>query len=203
MTVISINSMTDNEEMAAIEGGLEVLQQGLDCLNSLSQDQYVHIAKPHMMSSIGAHYRHLLDVFHAVASGVNREEERSNAKSKAQARENCAEKITVDYNLRRRGHDVETSIKVAKQELKAMQAWLLSLNSAQLNQAICVINEVSVSRLVSSKTSSTLGREITFASLHANHHYAMIKVALSLSSVEANALFGIAPATATYLRGES
>ncbi|TDO95785.1 hypothetical protein [Marinomonas balearica] len=189
MTVISISRTETRDDRAIIDGALEVLQQGLDCLNTLTHAQYVHVASPHMMSSIGAHYRHMLDVFQAVANSV----------ITASTMENRA----IDYNLRRRGHTVETSIDVAKAEIHVLMEWLHSLNSVQICQSTTVINELSSSREVSSHSQSTLGREITFSALHANHHYAMIKVALSLINVEVNELFGIAPATATYMRGQS
>ncbi|EMK6980452.1 hypothetical protein V9J81_002765 [Vibrio cholerae] len=166
---------------AAINGCLETLEQGRDFLNTIADEHYTFLAEPYVSSSIGQHFRHWLDIFHAL----------------------CAAPNTVDYNQRRRGHPVELSRQVALKEIDALITWLESdlLQSPQM--AIDVVMEVSLSQTESCTFHSTLERELAFAALHANHHFAMAKVVTSLLNVQTPSDFGLAPATATFLRGNA
>lgn len=110
--------------------------------------------------------------------------------------------IVIDYNQRRRGHRVETSRSVALVEIDELTNWLTGLSEKELKKNVNVLTEVSVLHTQACLMSSTLEREITFAALHANHHFAMVKVAASLMNKAIDDDFGIAPATATFLRGQ-
>ncbi|HBC3995985.1 TPA: hypothetical protein KD875_002650 [Vibrio cholerae] len=166
---------------AAIHGCLETLEQGRDFLNTIGDDHYTYVAKPHVSSSIGQHFRHWLDIFHALRSAPN----------------------TVDYNQRRRGHPVESSREVALSEIDGLIAWLESEQNMTPTLDIDVVMEVSLSQTESCTFHSTLERELAFAALHANHHFAMAKVVTSLLNVQTPSDFGLAPATATFLRGNA
>ena len=164
-----------------VQGCLEVFDQASRCLQMLDDESYQASIKPVVNSSIGEHFRHWLDVFHAVYQAG----------------------IVIDYNQRRRGHAVETSRSVALEEIARLQHWLMGLSDKQLKKSVSILTEVSVSHTQACLMSSTLEREITFAALHANHHFAMVKVAASLMNKSIDEDFGIAPATATFLRGQS
>lgn len=164
----------------AVMGCIETLNQGYEFLETLSDDDYLFIAHPHVNSSIGEHFRHWLDLFQAIK----------------------LEPTSIDYNVRRRGHTVERSIEMAKQEISELIEWLFGLPTSQLNQAVNVETEVLLSRTSVEEISSTLVRELTFAALHATHHFAMAKVVASLRGVQSDDHFGVAPTTATYQRAQ-
>ncbi|CAH0539923.1 DinB family protein [Vibrio marisflavi] len=162
----------------AVKGCIETLEQGFLFLEKLPEKDYVAIVEPYFSSSIGQHFRHVLDIFHSLTKS----------------------RQIIDYNQRRRGHDVEQSKSAAMGEVQAIIQWLKEVNEEELLEPVTILTEVSVSQTESSAMSSTLIREITFAALHATHHYAMAKV---LSKMLGNATceeFGVAPATATFIR---
>lgn len=165
---------------ATVQGCLEILSQASRCLQMLDDEDYQASAKPFISSSIGEHFRHWLDVFNAIQHAS----------------------MVIDYNQRRRGHSVETSRSVALAEITVLANWLTGLSKKELKQNVSILTEVSVSHTQACLMSSTLEREITFAALHANHHFAMVKVAASLLNKAIDDDFGIAPATATFLRGQ-
>lgn len=162
----------------AIIGCIETLNQGYEFLQVLSNDDFIAVAHPHISSSIGEHYRHWLDLFHAIRRDTNK----------------------VDYNVRRRGHQVERDIELAKTETKELIDWLASIPVNQLHQPVQVETEVMLSQTHVEEVTSSLVRELTFAALHATHHYAMAKAVASIKGIESDKLFGVAPTTATYQR---
>ena len=164
----------------AVMGCIETLNQGYDFLQLLTPEDYVFIAQPHVSSSIGEHYRHWLDLFQAI--------KRDSAK--------------IDYNLRRRGQAVERDLELAKQEIHQLIQWLFSLPPASLTQEVRVTTEVMLSQTYVEQVSSSLVRELTFAALHATHHFAMAKVIASLRGIDSDRYFGVAPTTATYQRAQ-
>ena len=178
-------------DLAVSHGCIEALEQGLDCLASLSDEQYLATAKPHVTSTIGEHFRHLLDLFHAIYNAHHKNGERSDQVADV-----------IDYNLRRRGHTVETSRQRAVSEITHFIHWLEGITEAELKAPVELVTEVSMTHQQAQAMSSTLERELTFVALHANHHFAMAKVTISLLGMSVSEDFGLAPATLSYLRGQ-
>jgi len=182
----SVLKKTENQAVngaahsSVIEGCLEVLSQASLCLDILNDEDYKSSVMPYVSSTIGEHFRHWLDVFQAIYQ---------------------AGKV-IDYNQRRRGHEIETSRSMAQSEIAELTYWLVYLSESELKQSVSIVTEVAMSHTQACCMSSTLEREITFAALHANHHFAMVKVAANLMNKPLDADFGIAPATATFLRGQ-
>ena len=172
--------VSEEKPSQAVIGCIETLNQGYDFLETLSQEDYTYLARPHISSSIGEHFRHWLDLFHAIKRDSNK----------------------IDYNVRRRGHQVERDINVAKQEIKALSEWLFHLPNYTLAEPVLVETEVMLSQTQVEEVSSTLVRELTFAALHATHHFAMAKVVASLRGLDSDETFGVAPTTATYQRAQ-
>lgn len=175
----------------AVLGGIETLYQGQRFLSVLSNDDYVALAAPHVSSSIGEHFRHWLDLFHAIR----------HAQGQDQATP-YGEMSKIDYNVRRRGHPVERDCRVAEREIAQLVDWLCQLPPDALEARVSVESEVMMSQRQVEEVESTLAREITFAALHATHHFAMAKVVASLRGIEVESGFGVAPATATYQRAQ-
>ncbi|SHE37506.1 hypothetical protein SAMN02745753_00163 [Marinomonas polaris DSM 16579] len=175
-----VNALLPADYSPTVKGCLEVFSQASRCLQILDDEGYQASIKPFVSSSIGEHFRHWLDVFNAIYRAG----------------------IVIDYNHRRRGHAVETSRSIALTEIDELTNWLTSLSVKELKKNVNVLTEVSVSHTQACLMSSTLEREIIFAALHANHHFAMVKVAANLMNKPIDDDFGIAPATATFLRGQ-
>jgi len=181
MTKKTADGGPKGRDYAVSLGCIEALEQGNDCLKSLSDDQYNWAAAPHISSTIGEHFRHLLDLFHAI---------------------NLANGKVIDYNFRRRGHAVEKSRTTAIKEIDHLIYWLENMSHAELISPVTILTEVSMTETQVHSMSSTLERELTFVALHANHHFAIAKVAISLLDLKVSDSFGLAPNTLSYLRGQ-
>ena len=127
--------------LAVSQGCIETLEQGQECLDSLNDVQYLWSAPPHVTSTIGEHFRHLLDLFHAVYNATKVKEDAEYLK-------------IIDYNHRRRGHTVETSRQQALSEIEDFIDWLEGITEEELQAPVSVLTEVSVTHKQSHKMMS-------------------------------------------------
>ena len=179
-----------------IRGNIEAIHQGIDLISALSDEQYVHIASPYVSSSIGAHFRHVVDMYSALMTSDSSQQVSD----------------IVDYDVRRRGALIEKSRDVAIEELRSLEHWITQLAgnvsescgvdaiAKQKQQPISLKSEVTLSDSRSVIVESSLIRELIFVGSHAVHHYALINVIAKLQGVRLSGSLGIAPATATFLR---
>jgi len=127
--------------------------------------------------------RHIIDHYLALISGLSQG--------------------VVDYDIRHRNDKLEFKPELAQAKLTQIAHWLTSLTTTDLNQALMLSTEISVSETKVQSVPTSLARELIFTASHAVHHYAMITQISLQQSVDLPANFGIAPATATYLRKEA
>ncbi len=171
-----------------IIGNIEALDQGIHLVNALNDAQYCFIDPSYTQSSIGQHFRHIIDMFMVVAYPENPE--------------------IVDYDARRRGAEVETCRDTAIRELNVIKiyisAYLSDLDEAYklLGQDVVIKTEVTIDETHSVVLRSNKLREFVFTSSHAVHHYAVISMIAKIQGITLDKNIGVAPATATFLRGE-
>ncbi|WP_028863519.1 hypothetical protein [Psychromonas aquimarina] len=165
-----------------INSQVTILQQAEAYLQSVTSCQYTKIVQPLFISSAGAHMRHILDHYNALISGMNEQ--------------------FIDYDKRSRGGDIEIDPGAALAEIAKIKKFLLSLSSSQLNMPMSLSTEVSVTEKQVEIVTTTLARELVFAGSHAIHHFAMIDQIAKAQQSSTPEQFGIAPATATFLRSE-
>jgi len=163
-----------------INSQIEILEQARLYLKSITNEEYVEIITPNFISSAGSHVRHIIDHYQAVISGV--------------------ENGIIDYDLRLRGSKVEENPQLALEKFDEIEAWMSNLTESDLNQTISLSTEISTSTKKVQVVQTSLARELIFVGSHAVHHYAMITQISFAQSANANTAFGIAPATATFLR---
>lgn len=156
-----------------------IVSQAIDLLDGLSVGEYQKKLPPHFPSSVGAHIRHVIDHFMALMQG--------------------AEKGHVDYNIRHRHNNVEQFPDTAIASLENIVNWLNDIPTESLNNVLAVTTEVDVSCTHSTTCQSTLERELVFASSHAIHHYALIRIICSMQNKTIPEFFGYAPATITHI----
>ncbi|WP_019616274.1 hypothetical protein [Psychromonas ossibalaenae] len=161
---------------------ITILDQAQAYLESTNSFEYTQIVRPLFISSAGAHMRHILDHYNAIILGMNEQ--------------------FIDYDKRRRGGNIETDLDEAVAEIVKIKTFLLSLSSAQLNRQMSLSTEVSVTEKQIEIVTTTLARELVFAGSHAIHHFAMIDQIAKAQQSSTPDQFGIAPATATFLRSE-
>ncbi|MGF1875276.1 DinB family protein [Photobacterium frigidiphilum] len=168
---------------SCVTGNVDVIEQGIALLDTLSDDDYQHVATPYVNSSIGEHFRHSLDLYCSLM--------------------NEQQTGIIDYDFRRRGAPVEACRKTALREFEHIKQWLLALRSNDIYRHVEVKTEVSLHQQYSEQLTSSMARELIFVAAHAIHHYALIRVSALYCNADVSADFGIAPATASYLRGQA
>lgn len=156
-----------------------IVSQAIDVLDGISLGEYQKKLPPHFPSSIGSHMRHVIDHFLALIHGHS--------------------KGHIDYNKRNRYNNIEQFPSAAIESLEDIAHWLSNLNDENLDKPITVTTEIDVSRTRSTTCQSTLQRELVFASSHAIHHYALIRIICSMQNKKVPDFFGYAPATITHI----
>lgn len=172
--------LSDNQ---ALNSHLETVEQAKTFLKHISYHAYQRVMVPHVVSSAGAHMRHVIDHYLALKQGI--------------------EKGVVDYNLRHRESDVAHSTASALQAWDRIEHWLLDVYQSDMHEKLIVLNETSVEQTYVNEVNSTLGRELVFVSSHAIHHFSLLAIITSLQGQTTHALFGVAPSTATYQRAQA
>lgn len=181
MTVVP--KQTQQNYNAVLEGNQEIVEQALAMLSALNEAQYSFLDSPRFQSSIGQHMRHVLDLHHALIEGMSDR--------------------YIDFDIRRRGHDVEHIKSVAQDEWQTISDWLDTLDDEMCRTKVTVKTEVSLGRQASAEAGSTLERELIFVASHAVHHFALMRLAAYQLGVMLPHGFGVAAATASYLRGSA
>jgi hypothetical protein len=163
-----------------VNSQLEILEQGRLYLNSISTAAYNEVFPDHFISSPGAHIRHVLDHYQAIMIGVQNN--------------------VINYDLRSRGGEIEQNPGLANEKTMQIMQWLKRLTPADFERSIHLMTAISVHESKVETIPTSLARELLFASSHAVHHYAMVAQIAKHQKVTLPQRFGIAPATATYLR---
>ena len=163
-----------------IQGSKDILAQGENLLNAMSDKEYCNVISPWFTSSTGEHVRHLLDHYLAIKSGV--------------------ESGCIDYDARSRGSEIETNKHAALALIKDTKQWLSLLSQDDLNTTLQCSTEVAVTQTLRANAGTTLARELIFAASHAVHHYALMAISAQMQQVNVEHGLGLAPSTATFLR---
>lgn len=163
-----------------INSQIKILLQAKNYLRVVTSDQYREVVSPLFISSSGAHMRHILDHYLAIMDGL--------------------QSAMVDYDKRSRGGCIETDCEAALWLISKIESFLLSLTAMQLSSPIQLSTEVCVEEKQVEVVETTLARELIFAGSHAVHHFAMIDQISKTQKMTTPDKFGIAPATATFMR---
>jgi len=166
-----------------INSQINILAQAKSYLSAVTPDQYREVIAPLFISSSGQHLRHVLDHYVAIINGIDIG--------------------LVDYDKRSRGGSIESDIVAASTLILEIEDFLLSLQESQLHQKIQLSTEICVVKKEVAVVDTTLARELVFAGSHAIHHFAMIQQISKAQKLVMPEQFGIAPATATYMRDTS
>lgn len=150
---------------------IEALNEGAELLSTLDQEQYLKGVKPAFHSTIGAHFRHVLEhyrcFFNQLADGQ------------------------LCYDARERDALLESDIDYALDTINSIITQLTELAESNERVTLSVCN-------LEQAVSTTLQRELVFLQSHTVHHYALIGAMVRMmGGVTAND-FGIAIATREY-----
>lgn len=149
------------------------INDALEFLDKLTGEIYQAKSQGPFSSSIGAHMRHILDHYHALMLGIDAGR--------------------VDYNQRTRESATETDMGLAKESWLQIKEWLSSFSEDSLRRTFEVITE-------HGSVHSSMGRELSFVSSHAVHHFAFMKQLSSQFNISLSNDVGVAPATLKNIR---
>jgi uncharacterized damage-inducible protein DinB len=152
----------------------DVLEQGLRLLE-LVDEKYPVMASVPFESSIGRHYRHVLEHFQCLLQGVASGE--------------------VNYDSRQRNPRIEQESAYAGAVTREVLAQLECWTENTLQQRCTTISTVAYHVDVPAAISSNLARELVYCIGHAIHHYAIIRLLCSHLGVPVSSEFGYAPST--------
>lgn len=173
----------DKQVQEIINANVEVLEKGLVFLGRLSDEEYNKVNEPLIKSTIGQHIRHVADMYFALME--------------------ADENALVDYDKRRRGSQIESVKALGIEAIQQILFWLDTLALQKLGQqSVQIKTEISLQKSKSVTMESSFVRELVFIGSHTVHHYALINVIAKCQGLEIDEMFGMAPATVSYLRNE-
>lgn len=157
------------------QGTAIIIEQMIELLDKLDEKIYSKPVALFNGSSIGQHFRHILDFYVCLFKGVN--------------------DGRVDYGNRQRDVLMETSPRYAQEILNEIIEKTVQLSEAQ---ALTILADFSSDFNENRPfVHSTIGRELMYAYDHAVHHLAMIKMGLKtvIPEFEIDRNIGVAPST--------
>jgi len=164
--------------MNTIKGTKIITSQIINILDQIGQDEY---KKPLVIfngSSIGQHFRHILDFYNCLIKGL--------ANS------------VIDYSDRERNPAIESDVKAAKVAFYEIQQKVANLEELQILQVKAdFVQESDVAQPI---VNSSIGRELMYAYDHALHHLAIVKIGMKTAfpHINLDKNIGVAPSTIRY-----
>jgi hypothetical protein len=168
---------------ALISSAEDVLQQGFALLNNIDEETYSLKQEGPWGSSIGSHYRHILDHFLCFIEGLW--------------------DFQINYDHRGRNQNIESSIEAARQATHDLIKALTAIPGDVLKQECTVVYSVGYEESGAQAVRSVIARELMFCVGHTIHHYAIVKLLCSLRTVALPYEFGIAPSTLKYQQAQA
>jgi hypothetical protein len=162
---------------------LEILAQAQQYLQSVTKDDYIEVRTPNFISSCGSHMRHIIDHYSAIIIGLKNS--------------------LVDYDVRTRGSQIEEYPEVAIDKIMGISSWIAELSDDSLYKVVSLSTEISIVSKNVQTVQTSIARELVFAGSHAVHHFAMITQISIAQNKPLPVSFGLAPATATFIRQQN
>ncbi|MFN7116147.1 MAG: hypothetical protein ACK4TA_05070 [Saprospiraceae bacterium] len=143
-------------------------------LNQLNNEMYAQPLDIFKGSSIGQHFRHILDFYLCLIKGI--------------------QEGMVDYARRDRNPLVESDVNFTKSVFEEVAQTIEAFSEEQPLQVLGDFSDKEVTRPY---LLSSIGRELMYAYDHAVHHLAMIKIGIAVAApdlvIDQN--IGVAPST--------
>ena len=171
------------DSSALISAAADVLHQGLGLLDNIDNDVYLRKEEGPWGSSVGAHYRHVLDHFLSLIEGLWDGQ--------------------INYDHRSRNREIETSLEAARKATHDVIDAIAAIPSQVLSQECTVVYSVGYGEDDAQAVRSVIARELMFCVGHAIHHYAILKLLCLARSVTLPHEFGIAPSTLKHLAAQA
>jgi len=172
--------MGSSSLISAVE---DVLQQGRVLLEGISSEDYTRKDDGPYSSSLGGHYRHILDHFLCLIEGLWDGE--------------------INYDHRARNPELEASIEAALALTEELIETFRSMPADIFRQECTVVYSVGYKEGETQAVRSVVAREVMFCVGHAIHHYAILKLLCAGRTVALPHEFGIAPSTLKHVETQA
>lgn len=172
--------MNSQALISAVEG---VLQQGRTMLLTVDGEDYARRQGGPHGSTLGAHYRHVLDHFLCLLEGI----------------ENSA----INYDHRGRSPELENSVDAARFATEDLIEEFRALPCEIWERECTVVYSVGYGDGEAQAVPSNLARELMFSVGHAIHHFAIVKLLCTSMSVTLPYEFGMAPSTLKHMETQT
>lgn len=156
-----------------LQTNVDALKEGATLLAALSVEQYTQGYKPAFHSTIGAHFRHVLEHYRCFVGQIS-------------SGQFC-------YDKRERDELLECDFDYAKRTVEELSTALSLLPEEVISQS-CVMLDQQADGIVT----SSVHRELLFLQSHTMHHYAIIGAMARALGSTPEADFGVAIATRTH-----
>lgn len=163
--------------LPVVEQNLHFLRQGAALLRQFDDGTYARPTSDRPRAAgVGPHLRHCLDFYRCFLRDLDGGR--------------------IDYDLRDRQPELETSTAAARTAIGSIMADLFLIEPEQGSREILVHHdEVAEEEPTTSWQRSTVARELRFLASHTVHHYALIAHLAREQGIEPGDEFGVAPAT--------
>lgn len=158
--------------MTLIHHNILKLEEIRGLINKLPSDLYTQPKEILSQSTIGQHFRHILEFYICLENGLNTG--------------------AVCYDNRERDVLIETNIDYATGIIEKLN---LFLGKIKKDSPIALKANYSTTSDEKMSIQTSLFRELAYALDHTIHHLAIIKIALTDENLEVDSNFGVAPST--------
>ncbi len=153
-----------------LQTNIDALDEGAALLALLKPEHYTQGFKPAFHSTIGAHFRHVLEHYRCFIKQLNDD--------------------SICYDSRERDQLLECDFDYANRTISELKVSLVELESRDLDR-VCQISDQQASLPVA----TTIYRELLFLQSHTMHHYAIIGAMTRSFGAQPADDFGVAIAT--------
>jgi len=168
---LSIDSLLKQKQLdqQLIDSNVQALKEGAELIGLLEGEQYTLGFKPAFQSTIGAHFRHVLEHYRCFLSQLD--------------------EGLFCYDKRERDQSLECDAEYALQTIEELIQGVTSLTESD-NRAFLIEDEQT-----SAPVATNLNRELLFLQSHSVHHYAIIGAMTRAFGNQPDEDFGVAIAT--------
>lgn len=167
-------------QLAALHSNIHFINQGIELLNTVSDELYTKNNGPYNKSGIGRHFRHIIEHYFSLID--------SNYTG------------IVDYDARERKLRLENDRAYMINSLFTVISSLEKVleQPEVLTNKIQVRSNEGIGQENSPLSESNILRELQFLISHTVHHYALIGLILETLGFKPDESFGVAPSTLKY-----
>jgi len=170
---MTLSKINNSSEISLREANCLALEEGAEFLLTLPSKCYSEHFKPAFQSTIGAHFRHILEHYQCFFGQL--------------------ESTRFNYDERPRDSELEQDSEYAKSTISLILLQLRALDITELKSNYVVLDHYSEQPIPTS-----LARELAFLHAHTVHHFALIAALARGLGVETPVNFGVAIATLSH-----